>query len=154
MSAKMERCPCCGDTKEMAAFAVCRECAALLGWDPACPACIAEQKDSDEFLPADEHIATCRVGIGLANLRRAAGRRAARVTASAADARVDVVMPDGSHTYWSTHCRHGNHEACSAPEVSGPMPGGLGHYAAIERKPAQCKTCAAPCICPCHREGS
>jgi hypothetical protein len=58
--------------------------------------------------------------------------------------KADVVYDDGyvtTHSYWSTHCRHGNHEACAAKELA---PG-------VSRKPAQCKTCAAPCICSCHK---
>jgi hypothetical protein len=55
-------------------------------------------------------------------------------------AMTDRIYMDGCHTYWSTHCRHGNHEACMATELA---PG-------VARKPAQCKTCAAPCICGCH----
>lgn len=65
---------------------------------------------------------------------------------------VDVVedAPDGlTHTYWSTHCRHDRHDDCSATTTSGHMPG-TWQRAAIERQPAQCKTCASPCICPCH----
>lgn len=49
----------------------------------------------------------------------------------------DVVYPDGFHSYWSTHCRHGNHEACNATELAPGVP----------RRPAQCKTCGAPCAC-------
>jgi hypothetical protein len=59
---------------------------------------------------------------------------------------VDVVedAPDGvTHTYWSTHCRHGSHSGCKATTLAG---GGL-------RRPAQCKICAAPCICDCHNPG-
>jgi hypothetical protein len=73
---------------------------------------------------------------------------------------VDVVedAPDGlTHTYWSTHCRHGNHEACSAPVLYGEtsyrtLDGNMmvRHGSSVERQPAQCKTCASPCICPCH----
>jgi hypothetical protein len=55
---------------------------------------------------------------------------------------VDVVLPDGSHLYWSTHCRHGRHDACAATELAPGVP----------RQPSQCKTCAAPCICSCHEE--
>lgn len=56
---------------------------------------------------------------------------------------VDVLLPDGTHLYWSTHCRHGNHAACSATELAPGLP----------RQPAQCKTCGAPCRCPhCHHE--
>jgi hypothetical protein len=58
------------------------------------------------------------------------------------EAAVDVVLPDGSHLYWSTHCRHGRHDACAATELAPGVP----------RQPSQCKTCAAPCICSCHRE--
>jgi hypothetical protein len=41
--------------------------------------------------------------------------------------KADVVMPDGVHRYWSTHCRHGNHDLCKGT----------------------CKGCAAMCICGC-----
>lgn len=62
------------------------------------------------------------------------------------DARADVLLADGTHRYWSTHCRHARtaeeHAACSATELAPGVP----------RKPAQCKTCAAPCICSCHWE--
>jgi hypothetical protein len=55
--------------------------------------------------------------------------------------KVDVVFgTSGSHLYWSTHCRHGNHQACNATELAPGVP----------RRAAQCKTCAAPCICDCH----
>lgn len=55
----------------------------------------------------------------------------------------DVISEDGTHVYWSTHCRHGRHEDCAAIEIA---PG-------VARRPAQCKTCAAPCVCPCHAAG-
>jgi hypothetical protein len=47
------------------------------------------------------------------------------------DAKVDAVMADGTHQYWSTHCRHGDHNLCKG----------------------FCKKCgpAAPCVCPCHK---
>lgn len=56
------------------------------------------------------------------------------------DAKVDVILPNGLHLYWSTHCRHGNHDACRATELAPGVP----------RCPAQCKGCAAPCVCLCH----
>lgn len=56
--------------------------------------------------------------------------------------RVDIVGDKG-HWYWSTHCRHDNHDACAATELAPGVP----------RRPAQCKTCAAPCVCHCHRAG-
>lgn len=49
---------------------------------------------------------------------------------------VDVVHADGTHEYWSTHCRHGSHDACAATTINGGP-----------RKPAQCKICGAPCRC-------
>jgi hypothetical protein len=73
------------------------------------------------------------------------------------DAKVDALMADGTHRYWSTHCRHDDHEACSAGFVVGPIvspdrrsrpPRPM--EISIERQPAQCKKCAAPCVCPCH----
>lgn len=74
-----------------------------------------------------------------------------------AGSKVDAVMPDGTHHYWSTHCRHDNHDACSAtsmvrnrvtrgPSEAAPRP------VEVLKTPAQCKTCAAPCVCPCHKE--
>jgi hypothetical protein len=36
--------------------------------------------------------------------------------------KVDVVHPAGVHEYWSTHCRHGNHEACRATELAPGVP--------------------------------
>ncbi len=57
------------------------------------------------------------------------------------DAKLDVVFADGSHRYWSTHCRHNNHEACSATELAPGVP----------RRPAQCKGCGSPCLCGCHK---
>ena len=90
---------------------------------------------------------------------------AGRLATHAPDAMVDVIKPDGTHHYWSTHCRHGNHNACSADAMLGDvtyesgMAGSrlnFGKQVAIRRNPAQCKTCAEPCICPCHArtEGS
>lgn len=65
-----------------------------------------------------------------------------------AGARIDVVLPDGTHRYWSTHCRHAGlpfddpgHDACRATELAPGVP----------RQPAQCKGCGSPCICPCHQ---
>lgn len=45
-----------------------------------------------------------------------------------------------AHRYLSTGCLHGEHSYCS--NVDGIV--GL-------KKPAQCKFCQAPCICPCHQ---
>lgn len=66
------------------------------------------------------------------------------------NAKFDVVYDNGDHMYWSTHCRHGNtsppwdepHKKCAATELAPGVP----------RKPAQCKTCAAPCRCECHSD--
>lgn len=66
----------------------------------------------------------------------------------------------GEHEYWSTHCRHGNHEACSATEILGELHVGprdsySGRHSTwqdrIPREPAQCKTCGSACICDCHK---
>lgn len=53
----------------------------------------------------------------------------------------DVIGPNDEHWYWSTHCRHGRHVDCTATELAPGVP----------RRPAQCKTCAAPCQCYCHQ---
>lgn len=73
-------------------------------------------------------------------------------------ASADVLLSDGSHTYWSTHCRHDNHAMCAATLVQDVEPLAVPHplgvtdrvRRSVRRKPAQCKTCASPCICPCH----
>ncbi len=72
-------------------------------------------------------------------------------------AKADLLLPGGHHWYWSTHCRHGSHEACSADWMAGTVAsnepraaGVLGMSISVERQPAQCKHCASPCICPCH----
>jgi len=43
------------------------------------------------------------------------------------------------HRYLSTGCLHGEHAYCQRPT----SPFGM-------KVPAQCKFCAAPCICDCH----
>lgn len=50
------------------------------------------------------------------------------------DAKVDAVLADGTHRYWSTHCRHGDHDLCKG----------------------FCKKCgpAAPCVCSCHKSST
>lgn len=53
---------------------------------------------------------------------------------------VDVVYPDGSHDYWSTHCRHGRCGDCGKTELAPGVP----------RQAARCKTCGAACRCACH----
>ena len=65
---------------------------------------------------------------------------------------IDIVTRDGEHHYWSTHCRHASaeevhtrkpsrrHKDCASSELSPGVP----------RKPSQCKTCSAPCVCSCH----
>lgn len=44
------------------------------------------------------------------------------------------------HIYLSTGCLHGDHDYCKA------MTGANG-----TKRPAQCKSCGAHCICRCHR---
>jgi hypothetical protein len=39
------------------------------------------------------------------------------------------------HLYVSTGCQHGVHDYCAKSDT---------------KKPAECKFCAAPCLCPCH----
>lgn len=45
------------------------------------------------------------------------------------------------HIYLSTGCRHRDHAYCKN------MTGLNG-----AKRPGSCKHCAAPCICPCHKE--
>ena len=48
---------------------------------------------------------------------------------------------DDAHAYLSTGCLHGEHGYCQAETgICG------------EKTPAQCKFCAAPCVCPCHTQ--
>ncbi len=63
--------------------------------------------------------------------------------------KLDIIFPGGTHRYYSTHCRHGDHEACSATAIEGRQ---FGEQVRIARRPASCKTCSAPCICDCHTE--
>lgn len=64
---------------------------------------------------------------------------------------VDIVLtaigvtfgPYDEHIYMSTSCLHGNHGYCQSNT------GLCGNKA-----PAQCKTCAARCICKCHSGGA
>jgi hypothetical protein len=70
------------------------------------------------------------------------------------NAKVDVIWPDGTHRYWSTHCRHDRHGDCSASSMLRDVVSD-GRFptvpVSVTREPAQCKTCQAPCICDCHR---
>lgn len=59
------------------------------------------------------------------------------------DSKDDILLSDGTHLYWSTHCRHERHSKCAETELAPGVP----------RKPSQCKTCEAPCICECHKDG-
>jgi hypothetical protein len=45
------------------------------------------------------------------------------------------------HRYLSTGCLHGQHDYCQ-------------NHAGLSgaKTPAQCKFCAAPCVCPCHKD--
>lgn len=48
---------------------------------------------------------------------------------------------DVAHSYLSTGCHHGEHAYCQGKTgQAGP------------KKPATCKFCDAPCVCPCHQE--
>lgn len=68
-----------------------------------------------------------------------------RRSAKASDPlKVDVMTSD-AHWYWSTYCRHHRHDECAATVIQ--RDGGT-----VPRRPAQCKTCGAPCACDCHRE--
>jgi hypothetical protein len=62
------------------------------------------------------------------------------VVACLAAFRIDQARQDKHHRYLATSCLHGDHDYCAAKM------GAVG-----EKKPSQCKFCAAPCICDCHR---
>lgn len=64
-------------------------------------------------------------------------------------ARADVMLPDGSHTYFSTHCRHGSHQLCESNAITG-LTVVSERPVAIGKVPARCKGCASPCVCECH----
>lgn len=64
-------------------------------------------------------------------------------------AQADVMLPDGTHTYFSTHCRHGNHQLCESNAITG-LTVVSERPVAIGKVPARCKGCASPCICECH----
>lgn len=47
------------------------------------------------------------------------------------------------HVYLATSCQHGKHDYCKNTKgQAGP------------KRPAECKFCEAPCVCPCHQEES
>lgn len=50
-------CPHCGSDRPLGSSGVCTGCAAKLGWDPQCPACLADQYGQ----PTDDlvHLGTC-----------------------------------------------------------------------------------------------
>ncbi len=50
----------------------------------------------------------------------------------------------GHRFYYSTSCRHEQHEHCRS---TASMHGGT-------KKAGTCKWCPAGCICPCHKESS
>ncbi|MEU6674798.1 hypothetical protein [Streptomyces sp. NPDC046925] len=47
------------------------------------------------------------------------------------------------HEYLSTGCLHGEHGYCQYEAR---------RYDGSTKTPAQCKFCAAPCVCACHKE--
>lgn len=50
-------CPRCGKDLPLGAYDVCAPCAAALGWDPECAACLAEQSGKPSDGPV--HVGTC-----------------------------------------------------------------------------------------------
>jgi hypothetical protein len=52
------------------------------------------------------------------------------------------------HVYLSTSCLHGLHNYCQSG--TGKAPGGE----TWAKRPAQCKFCATPCVCECHKDSS
>jgi len=73
-------------------------------------------------------------------IRRARAALAVRRDESPQPARAEPV----AHVYESTHCYHRAHDKCSATR------GVDADGKPFARRPAQCKTCASPCVCPCH----
>ena len=59
------------------------------------------------------------------------------------------------HIYLSTSCLHGEHDYCKSAIVQELVP----HWADDDseiltrrKRPSECKFCAAPCVCKCHKE--
>lgn len=82
-----------------------------------------------------------------AELRRALpGWSDERPERAALAARPDTAAPEATdeHIYLSTACLHHDHGYCGSSDgydVQGEP---------FEKRPAQCKWCASPCICDCH----
>jgi hypothetical protein len=58
------------------------------------------------------------------------------------------VLCGSKHRYYSTHCRHGDHEACCSTVLRDDA----GNV--VNRRPASCKGCGAPCSCEeCRANG-
>lgn len=53
-------CPRCGDRLPLGEFGICVPCAALMGWDPECAACLIDQQGK----PTEglTHLRTCAAG--------------------------------------------------------------------------------------------
>lgn len=68
--------------------------------------------------------------------------------------KIDAILPDGTHLYYSTHCRHAEDADDIRHLACGLSQGVDADGKQFARRPAQCKTetCAAPCICTCHKE--
>jgi hypothetical protein len=116
----------------------------------------ADRSGSDIFLPYSYEEVLGLWQAGVAEGRRQAAAQQIAASLDPHQVLIDVmeIAPDGTHTYWSTHCRHGRHDLCSATEIHGEI-AGTGMSTALVRNPATCKTCLAPCICPCgHEKGS
>lgn len=66
------------------------------------------------------------------------------------------VLVGSVHRYWSTWCRHGLHGPCGQSRhiKSWTEDGTPSELYDTPREPARCKTCSAPCVCPCHKEVS
>jgi len=61
-----------------------------------------------------------------------------------ADQAAAATVSAARHRYLSTACHHGQHTYCQATTREDGS----------AKRPASCKFCAAPCTCPCHREGN
>lgn len=66
-----------------------------------------------------------------------------RATARNAMTAYSGYLPHTGHRYLSTGCRHGEHGYCQSNT------GSQG-----DKRPAECKFCASPCVCPCHALGA
>lgn len=58
------------------------------------------------------------------------------------------------HVYLSTACRHADDPGREGENLHDECKTNMIRPDGTEKKPAECKHCGAPCICPCHQEAT